>query len=126
LETSPPNTDGGIDADENEEWTAKEFIEYFFSVDISGNPAFSPLLGDKFKQVICRIEGVRFRGELGFPVDIWDYTCQFRVLFFLFDSRCTIGLHKVPLYAVLSKVDMGEAMMLHEILGDSLLPCTNS
>jgi hypothetical protein len=58
LETSPSHTDGSINADENEEWAAEELIKYFFCVDICCDPALSPVLGDKVKKFVCRVERI--------------------------------------------------------------------
>lgn len=70
LETSPPHTNGSVNADEDEEWAAEELVEYFFRMYIRRDPSFSPLLGDEVKQIVCRIEGVGFRGGFRFTVDV--------------------------------------------------------
>jgi hypothetical protein len=85
LETSPPDTDGGIDTYEDEEWATKEFIKDLFCVYIGCDPAFPPLLSNKIKQVICGVEDVCFGRGVIFAVYVWDYARHFHVRIFLFD-----------------------------------------
>lgn len=60
LKSSPSYTNRSVDADKDEEGAAEELVKYIFRVYICCNPTFSPLLRDKVKQIVCRIEGEGF------------------------------------------------------------------
>ena len=58
LESFPPYADWGIDADEDEEGSAQQHVEYGLCVDVCGDPSFTPSLCDEVKKVLGAGEGV--------------------------------------------------------------------
>lgn len=58
FEALPAYTDRGVDADEEEERSSKECVNYLVVPYVRGYPSFPPSQGDEFEQSVDVGEGV--------------------------------------------------------------------
>jgi hypothetical protein len=124
LESFPPYADRGVDADQDEEGSAQQLVEYRFSVDVCGDPSFTPSLCDKVKEVLRACEGVLLVGDCA--IDIGDYTRRVGSFFRVF-LRCAIQrLDWIRMFGVLMEVEVREAMVFGEVVRYGALASTDS
>ena len=82
-------------------------------MNISCDPSFTPSFGNKIEQLVCGTKVVFFRGYFACAVDLAVGTRRFLILV-LFASFCsTQSTQRAAIVNVLTKVEVGEAVMFY-------------
>lgn len=130
MVAGPADGDGGVDGEEDEEGAAEELVEDGFAVDVGCYPSLSPLLGDEVQEVVCGAEGVGF-GWFGFggllcwlAVHFW-YDTRPILLSFSRGRALAVLTRRIAVGGGWLKVEVGEAMVLAEVLCNGALPRTD-